>query len=266
MINQKENYKNHIISGFFILASLLILVTFIMLLGKENSIFENQTKIQTVVNNAQNLKINSAVYLKGIKIGHIDNIYIAPAGNINITMKITMSHMQWIKSDSVINVRTHGVLGDTFLEINGGTTSSPSIPENGLIKTEESGQFDRIITKGEDVLVSATRAILLLESLLDKIPSSKITSIIEKLDTLLGTLNKSAKKINSLDTIAMNKFINNTTEITERVKTGPGTMNELIYDRTLYDDLRKVFGNNKRNSVLNYFIRESIEKSEKIEK
>jgi phospholipid/cholesterol/gamma-HCH transport system substrate-binding protein len=266
MINQKENYKNHIISGFFIFVSLLLLMLFIMLLGKENSLFKTKIEINTIMKNAHGLRENSAVTLKGIKIGHISKITITEMGKINIGMNINSEYIKWIKIDSMISIKTHGVLGDKFLEINGGSNSSNHLNENDYIKTEERGQLDRIISKGEDVLVTATKSIFALEQILSKIPPERVESIVIRLDSLLETLNRSSKNIAAIDIRSMNKLMKNSSTITNRIKEGPGTLNGLIYDRTLYDDLRKLFGGSKRNSVLNYFIRESIENSEKNKK
>jgi hypothetical protein len=54
---------------------------------------------------------------------------------------------------------------------------------------------------------------------------------------------------------SMNRILN-------RVEKGPGTINSLIYDENVHDDLRALLGGAQRNKTIRYFIRESIKKSE----
>ena len=48
-----------------------------------------------------------------------------------------------------------------------------------------------------------------------------------------------------------------------RIENGPGTMNSMIYDDGLHDDLRSLLGGASRNKIIKYFIRESIKGSER---
>ena len=63
----------------------------------------------------------------------------------------------------------------------------------------------------------------------------------------------------------MNKASGSLTKILNRVENGPGTMNSLVYDDSLHDELRALLGGAQRNKVIKYFIRESIKKSEQKE-
>jgi phospholipid/cholesterol/gamma-HCH transport system substrate-binding protein len=51
-------------------------------------------------------------------------------------------------------------------------------------------------------------------------------------------------------------------KIMARIEKGPGTLNSMIYDNALHEDLRALLGGASRNKVIKYFIRESIKKSE----
>ena len=71
-----------------------------------------------------------------------------------------------------------------------------------------------------------------------------------------------AKNVNK-SMLSLEKASGSLARITERVEKGPGTMNSLIYDDALHEDLRALLGGASRNKVIKYFIRESIENSER---
>ena len=54
-------------------------------------------------------------------------------------------------------------------------------------------------------------------------------------------------------------------KITTRVNAGEGTLGAVINDPTVYEDLKEILGNIKRNRVLRELVRMSISNSDKIE-
>ena len=54
-------------------------------------------------------------------------------------------------------------------------------------------------------------------------------------------------------------------KITSKIAAGEGSLGGIINDPTLYDDLRTILGNVKRNRVLRSLVRLSISNEEKLE-
>ncbi len=84
----------------------------------------------------------------------------------------------------------------------------------------------------------------------------KITS--ELKDARMGAM---VKNVN-MSMESVNKSSASLERILTRIEKGPGTINSLIYDESVHDDLRALLGGAQRNKVIKYFIRESIKKSE----
>ena len=64
--------KNTFKAGIFVALSLVVLVAITLMLSKENSIFERQVHLYTIVENAKGLKEGAKVKLKGIRIGAVE--------------------------------------------------------------------------------------------------------------------------------------------------------------------------------------------------
>ena len=74
------------------------------------------------------------------------------------------------------------------------------------------------------------------------------------LDLLIKNINSGMSNLSESST--------SLTKILKRIDKGPGTLNSLIYDDSVHDDLRALLGGAQRNKAINYFIRESIKNSE----
>ncbi len=268
----RANEKKYLlISGAFV--SLLLAISFVtvFLLNKENPLFSNKRTINIEVKNAQNLKQGAAVQLKGIKIGTVSSIKIVSLNSIQIKLGILDEYAEWVRKDSYAAFKTQGVLGDKFIEILGGTDTSESVVENDTIKVDEVSTFDQIINKSEDLMVVAGQILTKIDKLLGPIENNRLERILFNLENISTNSNKILMTFNDqrINQSLANfheatKNFKNTSEslssIGNRIENGPGTLHSLIYDQTVYEDVRSLMGGANRNKVLKYFIRESIKK------
>lgn len=269
-----QDKRNIIISGLFVSILTLVAMGFILMLGKEDSLFSRKFTLKTKLTNAQNLKEGSAVQLKGIKIGTIQSIDFENLETIVMIFSVSNHYLPFIKSDSYISIKTQGVLGDKFLEILGGSDNSPGPKDGDYIRTEEVNGLDKILSKGEDILGVTSRVLSKFDILLDGVEQDSISSL---LSDIRITMKESKELVQELKKNNINSTIKNfsntaknleqTTQalghISKQIETGPGTIHSLIYEKSLYDDLASLLDGSKRNKVLKYFIRETIRKSEK---
>lgn len=258
--------KNYLISGIFISILLGVSMVTIFMLNKENSIFSRRVYIKTEVKSAQNLKEGAAVQLRGIKIGSISTIEFKNVETLIITLAVNSGYSEWVKKDASISFKTQGVLGDKFLEINGGTDASPAVVDGDVLPTNESNTFDHIITKSEDLMVAAGSILTKFDKILSSVENNRLEKILVNLENLTANTNKVMTSLNDKNlnqTVANFKQSSESmSKITKQIEAGPGTLHALIYDQGLHEDLRTLVGGANRSKVLKYFIRESIKKGE----
>lgn len=265
---RKKDKTNLVKVGIFVFSLTVVLMVIIASIGKETSLFEPKVDIRARVANVSNLKPGSYVELKGIKVGTVSNVSIISDDEVEITLTVLAKELKWIKKDSKVSISNAGLVGDKFVEIYNGTKEAPKFnPHKDILISEDLTGLQQILNKS-DSIVSVTEQILLkLDGILAKLENG---------DTIVQTfqsLNKSAKNMEALTNelkgaqlSSMVKNMNNTSasmeRILKRVEHGPGTLNSMIYDDALYDDLKALLGGAQRNKVIKYFIRESIKNSE----
>jgi phospholipid/cholesterol/gamma-HCH transport system substrate-binding protein len=273
---RKKDHNNLLRVGAFVTGLTIMLMVLIISIGKENSIFESKIDLKARVENVSNLKPGSYVELKGIRVGTVSNIAIISGEEVEITITILASHLKWIKKDSKVSVSTAGLVGDKFLEIYDGTKDAPTFdPKHDFLVAESVADFKKILTKGESIATITERILNKVDHLLTNIEDGKtIVKTInsfqkssENLEKITNELREAniAKTVNNINS-SMNKLDKTTASMERimlRVEKGPGTVNSLIYDDGLHDDLRALLGGAQRNKVIKYFIRESIQNSER---
>lgn len=258
--------KNYLISGVFISLLLLVVMVTVFMLNKENPIFSSKVLIKTEVKSAQSLKDGAAVQLRGIKVGSIQAIEFKNLETLVITLGVTQKYREWIKKDSVIAFKTQGVLGDKFMEISGGSPEAQVIDDGDMLVTNEGSQIDHIITKSEDLVVTAGSIMTKVDKLLSNVEEKRFERILQNMENLTANTNKVMSTLNDKNlgqSIANLKSSSDSlSRMTKRIEEGPGTLHALIYDQGLHEDLRTLVGGANRSKVLKFFIRESIKKND----
>lgn len=258
--------KHYLIAGVFLSILLAIISVTVFMLNKENPIFSRRIYINTEVANAQNLKEGAALQLKGIKIGSVHSIHFKNVNTLILTLGINSDYIEWVKKDATMSFKNQGVLGDKFLEITGGTDSAPSVTEGDYLVTNESNQFEHIITKSEDLMAVAGNILTKFDKILSSVENNRLEKILMNLETLTANTNKVMSGLNDKNITQsvtnLKQSSDSMSKITKQIEEGPGTLHALIYDQGLHEDLRTLVGGANRSKVLKYFIRESIKKGE----
>lgn len=265
-----QEIKNLTKAGIFIGILLFVSSVFVFFLGKESALFNRSLVLSTNVKNVDNLKVGAAVFLKGMKIGSIKDITFFGLESIKISYSVNANQVPWIRKNSEVYIRTQGMLGDKYLEIDGGSDDSPGVIEGDTLNHGGASGIGKFVDQGENIMLSTNQVLAQINQLLSDLnESGQIKATFSNLNNTAQTLNKvlseiDAKKIN--DSIGnLNKMSKRLDDMSVRIVQGPGTAHSLIYDNSVYDDLRTLLGGAQRSQVLKYFIRELIKKGTKAE-
>lgn len=270
-----QEIKNIYKSGVFVTGLLVVFTVFVFTLSKVDSVFESKTHLSTITKNVQNLKPGAAVHLKGTRIGSVRKVEFLNIDEIRISFFVREKFQYLIKKDSYVAFKTQGVLGDTYIEILGGSSDAPMVTEGHTLKTGEGKGMQALLNKSGSILENANRVISRIDGILLGIQEkSKITETLANLNIITKSMAEMMEDNNFKGTMSniratsnnLNKMTKNLASISNQVKAGPGTVHSLIYDDTVYEDLTTLLGGAHRSKIIKYFIRESIKKNEKLQR
>lgn len=265
---RKKDQKNLVKVGIFITFLTIVLMVIVVSIGKETNLFSPKVSIKALVPNVSNLKTGSFVELRGIRIGTVTAINIVSEEEVEILMTILEESLKWIKKDSKVAISTAGLVGDKYVEVFNGSKDSEILdPQKDVLISDEVTDFKTIVSKGESIAEVTERILFKLDTILTKMGDGQvIVDSMKSLNKASANLESVTGELKEAKMGEMVKSVKNTSASLDRVLTrvekGPGTINSLIYDDSVHDNLKALLGGAQRNKVIKYFIRESIKKSE----
>lgn len=247
--------------GIFLALGIFVLVISVFMLGANKSIFQHTYRISTYFDSVQGLNNGAVVSLAGVKIGNVESIdYDVEKNLVHVVFLMDATYAAKIKSDSIVEIRTQGALGDKFLYITPGITGAP-IENRSQLKSEYGNDLLSIINKrgaeSEKIFDTIQSLSKIAKSLADQ---NKLPSLISKLDQAAGNLNESTEKIKqALATNRLEKSMIRMDNILEKIDNGQGTLGALINDRSVHERLKSILGAGQKQQHVKSIIKSSVE-------
>ena len=219
MISQKYRYET--IVGFFVMVSLTALFIMVLIIARQEGLFQRYVEYQSTFKNVSGLKPGSEVHLAGVTVGNVKEIIIEPAGNTKVTFNVIRRYSDQIREDSQASIGFMGLLGDKSLDLSAGSSGKAAIPPNGPVATIEPLDMTQLLARAGPSLEN-------LQKILDNL--AKIS------DSLVG---KEGSMLNAFDQLK---------EILGKINQGQGSLGMILNDPKLYHETtatmssaRKVF-------------------------
>ena len=196
--------KTNLIIGLFVILGVVMGVVAIIWVGATSYFQKGSTYVSYFDESVQGLQLNSAVKFRGVDVGLVESIRVAPDNrNIGVVMKINMRDN--LQKNAVAQLKSAGITGIMFVELDlrkaneADLTPKIDFPsEYPIIASRPSEmqrlvagvneiveKFNKIDAKGiSDQLLATTKA---LEEL---ITGKQITSILARVDAAAGNLDR----------------------------------------------------------------------------
>lgn len=128
----------HQIVGWFVLVPVVILGAVLVIVGKNENLFEKKYQVSTVFSEGFGVKVGYPVMLLGLQVGRVGDIEFTEQNNARFTLRILKKYQDKIRANSVAKVGKSGVLfGEPQIEITPGSKSEPIVPDGGYIEADE---------------------------------------------------------------------------------------------------------------------------------
>jgi phospholipid/cholesterol/gamma-HCH transport system substrate-binding protein len=228
--------------GLVILAAMVVLAVAIFVIGSKNNLFKHKTHYYTELGSVSGLKRGSPVQLDGVDVGTIERVILSEdpkKTQIRVWIRLDEEYEARIRGPldptgfrkdlvpSRVRIKTIGLLGDKYIDINSGSAAYPPIPEDGMIPAAQPTNVDALIASGEDVMDNVVEISHSLNTILGRM---------ERGEGLLGELTSDTPQGRRLQSSLVN-----TSESLERIagtiEHGQGPLPRLLNDRAMADQL-----------------------------
>ena len=237
--------------GIFIVCALIFLAGGILIMGKQTQLFIKKGEVSVIMTDVAGLKVGAPVWLAGVDVGAVTRIRFErprQSNEVEVDLEVDREALKKIGTDSIITVKTRGLMGEKYVDITPSRLYSETPPKR-LVGTQ--------LPKLDDVMLKAGTAFDTLNGIIagmDKGEGSfgrllkdpklydNLSNLTLEMDSFLtqvnqgqGTLGKLTHSSESYD--KMMSILNRADQTLNDIQHSEGTINKLIYDRQLYDKL-----------------------------
>jgi phospholipid/cholesterol/gamma-HCH transport system substrate-binding protein len=257
--------------GLTVLFASITLAVLIFLMTGTTGLFTRKLTLFAYVDNAGGLRGGAPVRLEGVDIGNVIGIRVVPDHSplpVEIKMKVSTKYESFLKTDSVVQLSTAGVLGETFVDIDSRAAKGPTVTDGSTLKAEAVPDLQDVVRSSQgtlanvDVLLKrADRIFAAVESgegsvgklIYDKSLYTNLNSSVRQLQQILNDVNSGKGSIGKLlkDDEMYQKLsasVDKLDRVVDDIDKGQGTVGKLIKDPALYNNANQTMA--KANELM----------------
>ena len=121
--------KRAVIVGIFVFVGLLIFVAAVMMLGKQQKLFNKSIQVKAVFKDVNGLSIGRNILYSGVKVGTVKKISFLRTNQILVVMNIDKSAQEFLHKDITARISSEGIMGNKIVMLTGGSPNMPVIED-----------------------------------------------------------------------------------------------------------------------------------------
>lgn len=140
--------------GIFIFIGSTLLVIGIFMLGNKEALFKPTFLVKAYFHNVEGLRNGAPVKLSGIDAGAVQDIKVVgdTVSSIEVTMRLLKEIEHFIRVDTQAEIQTEGLVGNKFVSLKIGESSSELVGDGGVILAKEPVSFADIIQETQGIM------------------------------------------------------------------------------------------------------------------
>jgi phospholipid/cholesterol/gamma-HCH transport system substrate-binding protein len=255
--------------GITVLVAAVIFAVVALLMTGTTGLFTHKIHLRAYFENAEGLREGAPVSLQGVEIGNVTRITIdakRPATPVEVVMRVTTRYQESLRKNSVAVLSTKGALGETYVDITGGSPKERQAKDWDELPVEERPGLQDVVRSSQDALLGLQVVLKRVDHIVAAIESGKGTagkfiydpSVFNKINATVDELRQAMQDINQgKGTVGKlihddelyrraNASVDKLNKIIDGIERGEGTAGKLIKDPSLYENANKTAANANR--------------------
>jgi phospholipid/cholesterol/gamma-HCH transport system substrate-binding protein len=230
--------------GAFVLGGLLVFGGGLFLIGDRRLLFAEQFELNSTFGKVTGLRVGTQVRLAGLDAGEVLEITLPsrPSDKFRVRMRLREDVRQLVRTDSTSAIQTDGIVGNAFIQVSVGTDASPPVVSGDTIAGIDPIELADLIQEGRETFRTVSREFIDLK---DDV-SVAVMALTQTVDTANGVLDEVGRNVGSLTATSVRLVedvqgtVADTRALVTDVRSGQGTIGQLLTDRALYDQITSV--------------------------
>ena len=209
--------------GIVVLIALFAVMLGIFIVGSRANIFRKKFPFQTQFDSASGLVAGNPVRLNGVNVGSVLEVVLSPNPadrTVKVIYDVDRRAAPRIRKGTHASIKTIGLLGDKYIDLEGGTAEEPGVEIGGDISAAPGAGLEKLLEGGGDLVADLSGIARSLKNILSRTEQGKgflgaLTSDSEESARLGNNLNASLVTLSS---------------ILKKVEAGNGLVGKLLID------------------------------------
>ncbi len=233
--------------GLFLILGIGLFTAILFVIGNRYDVFGKHVDFYAEFSDIGGLPRGAQVRVSGIEAGEVKGIEIpaSPTSKFRLKLQVRTNARGLIRTDSLVSIRTEGIVGDKFIFIREGTSTAPEAPDGATLPSKEPFDLGQALEKGSALLDKSS-------TLLDNLQGS-VTDLHGRLDVALDSVTKTVNHVDGLVATVqpdIKKMASNASQITDTINTivsdlnaGKGPAGLLLKDEATRKQLQATLAN-----------------------
>jgi len=229
--------------GLVVFIALLAFATGIFMVGRRANLFTRKVDYRIHFQSAAGLTAGNAVRLAGVTVGNVTEVALSEKpgdSTVTVTVSIERKMTSRIRTDTTASIKTIGLLGDKYIDLQGGSETAAEIAPEGWIPAAKEAGIEKLLAGGEGLLGDLTEIARSLKVILGRTEKGK---------GLLGELTSDSAEGQQIGT-NLNQTLRQLSVTLGKINSGKTLAGKLLaderYGRETGDALRRAIGSASR--------------------
>ncbi len=178
----------------------------IFMVGRRANLFRKKLPYETRFDSAAGLVAGNPVRLNGVTVGNVLEVKLSPDPadrSVEVVYDVDRRLQSRLRAGTRASIKTIGLLGDKYIDLDGGSVSEPVIEVGGQIKAAPGAGIEKLLEGSGDLLTDLGAIARSLKNILGRTEEGKgflgaITSESPESERLGNSLNATLASLNGI--------------------------------------------------------------------
>ena len=223
--------------GVFVVGGLILFATGLFLIGDRRGLFRDNFEVYAEFSKLAGLENGATVRVAGLDSGEVQSIRVptSPKAKFRVRLRIREDMHGVVRTDSVASIQNEGLVGNKFVQIEGGSAEAPRAPSESTIQSRDPFDIADLLQQMSDTLTLVNQTVAELKG-----------DVQDAIQILTDTAGEARDIIvaarGDLEIIGRNgrRMSEDMRLVMDNIAAGRGTVGRLLHDDALYRDAQRI--------------------------
>lgn len=209
--------------GIVVLIALAATMIGVFMIGQRANLFRSKFPYETHFESAAGLIAGNNVSLNGVVVGSVIEVRLSgdPADRtVRVVYDVVRRWAPMIRKSTRASIKTRGLLGDKYIELEGGKVDEPEVPVGGEIPAAQGAGLEKLLEGSGDLLTDLSAIAKSLKNILGRTENG---------EGFLGAITSNSDESKQLGN-NFNETLHSLNAILAKVEHGQGLVGRLLID------------------------------------